>query len=436
MLKVFFHDLFQTTSPLKILSRLFFNLLLFLFFAAAIYAYKYFILQEPTAISFDIVLFLISYVISFFSNYNPQRILYDAAVRKSRFYRFCFLVLNYLISWASILYFSSIFIASENLHLFFLRYFLIFSSLIVKFCFERHFLVKLAILILTSCVVVLSTNLIILYIVSFLFLVLYFIFQNKCFDEYRSSLITTDIIDKTYQKNINTTSMITEWLFIIRNKKGLLILSFMLSFAMLGFFCFLQNNNPDILSNLDDFRLLLLISCVSGSFSIILGPYMMNWFYFYSNDFLSKKWSIKSIIKGKINLMLVISFLLFLISIPFSCFLHIDFNVMLYFFIMNISLVIFVSLLIGIYEISKIDSSKSPRLKVEKGSAISTYIPWLCEAIPVIIFKIINKIASPFWAVIFAIMSFAVLYFVREKIIDKYVSLISLKIGSKTEGII
>jgi len=46
------------------------------------------------------------------------------------------------------------------------------------------------------------------------------------------------------------------------------------------------------------------------------------------------------------------------------------------------------------------------------------------------------KISSSFWAVIFAILSFAVLYFVREKIIDKYVSLISLKIGSKKEGII
>ena len=163
---------------------------------------------------------------------------------------------------------------------------------------------------------------------------------------------------------------------------------------------------------------------------------MMNWFYFYSNDFLSKNWSIKSIIKGKINLMLIISFLLFLISIPFSYFFHIDFNVMLYFFIMNISQVVFVSLLIGISEISKIDSSKSPRLKVEKGSAFSAYIPWLCEIIPVIIFKIINKIASPFWAVIFSLLSFAVLYFVREKIIDKYVNLISLKIGSKKEGII
>ena len=165
MLKVFFYDLFQTTSPLKILSRLFFNLLLFLFFSAAIYAYKYFILPEPTAISFDIVLFLISYGISFFSNYNPQRILYDAAVRKNKFYRFCFLVSNYLISWTSILYFSSIFIASENLHLFFLRYLLIFTSLIVKFCFERNFLVKLTVLILTSCAVIFSTNPIILYIV-------------------------------------------------------------------------------------------------------------------------------------------------------------------------------------------------------------------------------------------------------------------------------
>jgi hypothetical protein len=198
----------------------------------------------------------------------------------------------------------------------------------------------------------------------------------------------------------------------------------------------LKNYNPDVLNNLNDFRLLLFFSVVSGSFSIILGPYMMNWFYFYSNDFLSKNWSIKYIIKGKINLMLVISFILFLISIPFSFFLDIDFNVMLYFFIMNISLVIFVSLLIGISEISKIDSSKSPRLKVEKGSAFSSYIPWICEVIPVLILQLIYKISSSFWAVIFAILSFAVLYFVREKIIDKYVNLISLKIGSKKEGII
>ena len=230
--------------------------------------------------------------------------------------------------------------------------------------------------------------------------------------------------------------MITEWLFIIRNKKGLLILSFLISIFTLTFFCFLKNYNPLILNNLSDFRLLLFFSIVSGSFTIILGPYMMNWFYFYSNDFLSKNWSIKYIIKGKINLMLIISFILFLISIPFTFFLDIDFNVMLYFFIMNISLVIFVSLLIGISEISKIDSSKSPRLKVEKGSAISAYIPWICEVIPVLIFQLMYKISSSFWAVIFAILSFAVLYFVREKIIDKYVSLISLKIGSKTEGII
>ncbi len=436
MIKVFLHDLFQTTSPLRIFYKIFFNLLLFLSFSAAIYAYKYFILTEPTAINLDIIIFLISYGISVFLNYNPQRILFDAAVRKNGIYRFCFLVLNYFISWSSILYFSSVFIAPENFHLFFLRYLLMLSSLMVKFCFERNFLVKLAVIILTSSIVVLSANVIVLYIVLALFLCLYFIFQNKCFDEYRASVITTDIIDKTYQKNINTTSMITEWLFIIRNKKRLLVLSFLLSIFALTFFCFLKNYNPDVLNNFNDFRLLLFFSVVSGSFSIILGPYMMNWFYFYSNDFLSKNWSIKYIIKGKINLMLVISFILFLISIPFSFFLDIDFNVMLYFFIMNISLVIFVSLLIGISEISKIDSSKSPRLKVEKGSAFSSYIPWICEVIPVLILQLIYKISSSFWAVIFAILSFAVLYFVREKIIDKYVNLISLKIGSKKEGII
>ena len=436
MIKVFLHDLFQTTSPLRIFYKLFFNFLLFLSFAAGIYAYKVYILTEPTAINFDVILFLISYGISIFSNYSPQRILFDAAVRKNGVYRFTFLVLNYFISWSSVLYFSSIFIAPENLHLFFLRYFLILFSLMVKFCFERNFLVKLSVIILTSCLVVLSVNVIILYIVLVLFLFLYFVFQNKCFDEYRASVITTDIIDKTYQKNINTTSMITEWLFIIRNKKGLLILSFLISIFTLTFFCFLKNYNPLILNNLSDFRLLLFFSIVSGSFTIILGPYMMNWFYFYSNDFLSKNWNIKYIIKGKINLMLIISFILFLISIPFTFFLDIDFNVMLYFFIMNISLVIFVSLLIGISEISKIDSSKSPRLKVEKGSAFSSYIPWICEVIPVLIFQLMYKISSSFWAVIFAILSFAVLYFVREKIIDKYVNLISLKIGSKKEGII
>ena len=133
MIKVFLHDLFQTTSPLRIFYKLFFNFLLFLSFAAGIYAYKVYILTEPTAINFDVILFLISYGISIFSNYSPQRILFDAAVRKNGVYRFTFLVLNYFISWSSVLYFSSIFIAPENLHLFFLRYFLILFSLMVKF---------------------------------------------------------------------------------------------------------------------------------------------------------------------------------------------------------------------------------------------------------------------------------------------------------------
>ena len=179
MIKVFLHDLFQTPSPLRIFYKIFFNFLLFLSFSAAIYAYKVYVLTGPTAINLDVILFLISYGLSIFLNYNPQRILFDAVVRKNGIYRFCFLVLNYFISWSSILYFSSVFIAPENLHLFILRYFLMLASLMVKFCFERHFLVKLAILILTSCVVILSTSPIILYIVSFLFLVLYFIFQNK-----------------------------------------------------------------------------------------------------------------------------------------------------------------------------------------------------------------------------------------------------------------
>lgn len=428
MLKIIFYDLFLSDDGLKNFLKLVFKFALFFFFTLGIYGFKYYVSKNLVFENYNIFFFMVCYISSFFINYNPQRILRDTAIHKNFFYKFVFMVFNFLLSCSSIFYISALVVFETNIFNCITNYCLLLFSIMASLCFEKKLIIKISFLII-NCFVISSNNNFIKSGAIIMYAILYFCFYKKCFDEYEKSMFKDDLIERTYNKNITTTFLTMEWIFIVREKKSLLFTSFFCSCGILFLFGYLSRSNPEVLCDLKNVRLLLLLSFVTGSFCTICGPYLMNWFYFYADDFLCKNWSIKNIVKGKIDFLKIITLCLFIIFIPFIILFKLNFLLMFYFFVMNISISILISVLIGITEISKIDTTKSPRLPVEKGSIISTYIPWICELIPVFIFKILYGTVPVFGIVIFSIIVFGIIHLINEKIIERFVLLISKKIG-------
>lgn len=431
MFKIFFYDLFQSVNAIKILLKCINKIFLGIIFSLIIYCFNHYIINNITVENLNALFFIVSYIATLFINYNPQRILLDPAIYKNNFYRFIFMIFNFLLSWPSILYISSLIILKTNIYTCILNYNYLLFSVLLTICFDKYLIFKLLILFLNTLIIFLC-NPIITITTLFIFIIYYFIFKKKCFDEYEISKIRSNLIEASYDKHIKTTAIIVEWLFIIRQKKGLLFSSLFCSCGILCLFEYLSHTNPDVLCDLKNIRLLLLSSFVTGSFGTVFGPYMMNWFYFYSNDFLCKNWSINNIIKGKLDFLKLITLTMFIICIPFIILFKLNFFLLLYFFIMNSSISILTALIFGITETSKIDNTKSPRLRVEKGSVISTYIPWLCELIPVFIFKILYEILPIFGIVVFSIIVYGAIHLISEKIIDRLVFMINKKINLRS----
>ena len=338
---------------------------------------------------------------------------------------------NFFFSLPSIFFLSAQSIFFTNFSTFFINYFILLFATLCTLCFDKHFFVKILILLLNAFLILLNhiflTSLVLIFYITF-----YLIFNKQCFDEYKQSQIKNNLIEKTYNHNAKTTSIITELLFLLRAKKSLFFTSIFCSLGTLGIFKYLNVTNPAILNNLSNIRLLLLFCLMTSSFIAIFGPYMMNWFYFYADDYLSKNWTIKTIIESKIDLLKILTLLLYILILPFIIFFKLNLVLNTYFFIMNISITISVALIISITEISKIDTTQSPRLSVEKGSLNSSFLPWICELIPIIIIKIFYPIISLYYILIASIIIFGIFHILNERIIQKFIFLVNKKLSNRS----
>ena len=142
-------------------------------------------------------------------------------------------------------------------------------------------------------VIIYSSDIYLLAIYILLKLSLCCLFNRRCFLYDSSSSVRSDIIFASYDRDKNLNTMIVEWLFLIREKKNFVYLAFLVSFASDIFFIFIKTVNPQLFSNFNDFKILLFASLTSGAFSSIVGPYMINRYYFYAYDFMSKNISAK-----------------------------------------------------------------------------------------------------------------------------------------------
>lgn len=427
MLKIFLKDLFQSIDELKIFLRIIFYLFLFFIFSFVVFCCKNFFSKNISIEDYRIFFFIISYIGSLLIDYRQQRILTDVAIHKGVIYKFIFMVFNSVFSWPVILYLSSIIVFKGKIYICFLNFLFLLFSIMLTLCFNRKIIVKMLILCINSIVIIFNSPIIVLPTLI-VFCMCYFIFFDKCFDEYEVSNIKSNVIESQYSYSKLRTSILMEWLFIIREKKGLLFTSLFCSFGILCFFEYLRRYNPCVFFDLSNFRLLLLSSFISGSFITIFGPYMMNWFYYYSDDLLSKNWLIRDIIEGKIRFLEIVTVILFLVCVPFIIIFHLNIFMMVYFFIMNSSVSVLIALIFGITEISKIDTTKSPRLRVEKGSVLNTYIPWICEFFSVLIFIFLYGKLPLFGIVIFSIVISGIIHLLNERIIEKFVLVINQKI--------
>ncbi len=263
-------------------------------------------------------------------------------------------------------------------------------------------------------------------------MMLFFFLKKQCFYQSSQSEIKSDIIGNYYEKNERLTPMLIEWLFLFREKKHYIMVAILVSFASLGFFVFLKNVNEELFYAHNDFKVLLFASLNTGAFTSIIGPYMVNWFYFYADDLISKNFPVKKVLQAKIDFLRFATLCLFVASIPFIFLIKIDFFMMIYFFFMNSSVSVFLALLIGIMEVSRVDGSASPRFKTEKGSVVASYIPWVCEVVAIVLYILMCKFLSDFWIMSISVCIFVFVTLLNKKVMERLEILMYRKIEKKS----
>ncbi len=430
MLKLFVYELFQVKSKLNLFITIFIHFISIFVISFFVFVFKNYIFTDVALFIYKLFFFLVSYVSSCLVEYNFQKINLDVCIYKSKVYKVLFLICSILISLPSRIFISGLISRVNVCSLDFFEYAILICSIILKKSYPKNYILNIVLLVI-GLVISYFSNIYIDLGLLFVYLIFCLILFNKCYDEYNSLLVNSNLIENSYQKNTRFMVMLTDWIFIRRTKKRLLFVTLLCSFCIMGLFIYLNQKSPEIMANITNIRLLLLYGYVTGAFSIIIGPYLMNWFYYYSNDYLSKNYTIELIIKGKLDLMNIFTTILFICTGPFCFYFNINIRIMIYFFVMNLSVSSLISLLIGIAEISRIDNTKSPRLNVEKGSPFAAYLPWVCELIPVLVFKFFVRYLSISYMLIFSIIIFIFVKIINERIIQKYSALIFSKVSKR-----
>ena len=127
------------------------------------------------------------------------------------------------------------------------------------------------------------------------------------------------------------------------------------------------------------------------------------------------------------NLLKVITVITFLISLPFILVLKMNICVMIYFLFMNYSISVCIALILGIEQISRVDNSVSPRYSVEKGTSISSFIPWMCQVLSIVIYMMLSKLLSSLWIMIVGCCVLAFVSLENSKLLDRLSYLIIKK---------
>lgn len=237
---------------------------------------------------------------------------------------------------------------------------------------------------------------------------------NNIFQEKISEKKNRNFIEKSFSRKTIVTLMFMEVIFLVRVKAkyfALAVFSFVFSIL---FFPFLKIVNPDMFLLQDDFKIFLFYSFLTGVFASVLGPYLINWFYFYMPDLLSKNFTVENILDGKILFLKSTVFMCFILSVPFVHIFSIDFTKFLFFALMNFSLVPFISLFFSSIGLSKVDVNKNPRVNNDGGNIFSSYLPWICQFISIGIYMLLQKLQNKNLTLIIGLLLF-VIFLATEK---------------------